>query len=75
MVGSENVARLIGGFAALMPGVVDMGPRTINDQPGAILRDQEGKIVAIIVLDVLEGRIQTIRTDAIARRHRRDSGA
>ena len=96
VVGSENVARLIGGFAALMPGVVDMAPRTINDQPGAILRDQDGKIVAIIALDVLEGRIQTIRTvinpdklehlgpvadawgvraDAIARRHRRDSGA
>ena len=34
VVGSENVARLVGGFAALMPGVVDMAPRTINDQPG-----------------------------------------
>lgn len=62
VVGAENVARLIGAFGALMPGVVELEQRAINDQPGAILWDRDGKVVAIIVLDVLEGRVQTIRT-------------
>ncbi len=62
VVGSENVARLIGAFAAMQRGFVVLEPREVNDQPGAILRDEAGKIVAIVVLDILGGRIQTIRT-------------
>jgi len=34
----------------------------INGQSGAIFRDFDGRVLAIMVLDVLEGRIQTIRT-------------
>jgi RNA polymerase sigma-70 factor (ECF subfamily) len=62
VVGADNVSRLLGGFAAMLRGFGVLEPRSVNDQPGAILRDGDGKIVAIIVLDVLDGRIQTIRT-------------
>ena len=34
----------------------------MNGQPGAIFRDRDGKVVNTWTLDVLDGRIQTIRT-------------
>ena len=34
----------------------------MNGQPGAILRDRDGKVVDTLTLDVLGGRIQTIRS-------------
>ena len=34
----------------------------MNGQPGAILRDRDGKVVGTLTLDVLGGRIQTIRS-------------
>jgi RNA polymerase sigma-70 factor (ECF subfamily) len=62
VVGAENVARLLGAFGGMLREVGVLEPRAVNDQPGAILRDGDGKIIAIVVLDVLDGRIQTIRT-------------
>jgi RNA polymerase sigma-70 factor (ECF subfamily) len=34
----------------------------MNGQPGAILRDRDGNVVGTLTLDVLDGRIQTIRS-------------
>jgi RNA polymerase sigma-70 factor (ECF subfamily) len=34
----------------------------VNGQPGAILRDRDGKVLDALALDVLDGRIQTIRS-------------
>jgi hypothetical protein len=34
----------------------------VNGQTGAILRDQDGKVVSTLTLDVLGGRIHTIRS-------------
>ena len=34
----------------------------VNGQPGAIFRDRDGKVVNTWTLDILDGRIQTIRT-------------
>jgi RNA polymerase sigma-70 factor (ECF subfamily) len=34
----------------------------VNGQPGAILRDRDGKVASTLTLDVLGGRIQTIRS-------------
>jgi RNA polymerase sigma-70 factor (ECF subfamily) len=34
----------------------------INGQPGAIFRDREDKVLNTVVLDVLGGQIQTIRS-------------
>ena len=62
VVGSGNVARLIAGFASLTHGLVAVEQHRVNEQPGAVLRDGEGAVVAVMVLDVLDGRIQTIRS-------------
>ena len=52
-------------LAATFPGFVRIGgwlePHAVNGQPGAIVRDGDGKVVATLSLDVLDGRIQAIR--------------
>lgn len=61
--GADNVARLIAAFAPLfveVGGVVE--PHEVNGQSGAILRDRDGKILNTWALDILDGRIQAIRT-------------
>ena len=37
-------------------------PREVNGQPGAILRDRDGKVLNALALDILNGQIQAIRT-------------
>ncbi|WP_138732168.1 RNA polymerase sigma-70 factor [Modestobacter excelsi] len=60
--GAENVARVL---AALVPPFLQIGgvvePHEVNGQPGAIFRDRDGKVINTWALDVLDGRIQTIR--------------
>ena len=34
----------------------------VNGQPGAIFRDREGKVLTIWAIDVLDWRIQTLRS-------------
>ena len=34
----------------------------MNGQPGAIFRDRDGKVAQHLALDILDGRIQTIRS-------------
>ena len=62
-VGAENVTRVL---AALVPPFVRIGgvvePHQVNGQPGAIFRDRDGKVVNTWTLDILDGRIQTIRS-------------
>lgn len=59
----DGVARLL---AKASPGFVHAGvvlqPHLVNGQPGAIVRDRDGHLVGIWALEVLDGRIQTIRT-------------
>jgi RNA polymerase sigma-70 factor, ECF subfamily len=61
--GAENVARVL---AAMVPPFVRIGgvaePHQVNGQPGAVFRDREGKVINTWALDILDGRIQTIRT-------------
>ena len=60
--GADNVGRLL---ATMVPAFVRIGvvvePHEVNGQPGAIFRDRDGTIVNTLALDVLDGRIQTIR--------------
>lgn len=37
-------------------------PHEVNGQPGAVFRDRDGKVLTTMVLDVLDGQIQTIRS-------------
>ena len=62
VVGADNVARVLAlNFPMLDRIDARMEPREMNGQPGAILRDRDGRVVAAMTLDVLGGRIQTIR--------------
>ena len=62
VVGADNVARLI---AAVFPQLAQVGvtfePHEVNGEPGAIFRAPDGKVLHTLALDVLDGRIQTIR--------------
>lgn len=62
IIGAENVARVL---ATMVPPFVRIGgvvePREVNGQPGAIFRDRDNKVLNTWTLDVLDGRIQTIR--------------
>jgi RNA polymerase sigma-70 factor (ECF subfamily) len=63
IVGAGNVSRM---FAAIFPPLVRIGvvvqAHRVNGQPGAIFRDRDGKVLNIWTLDILDGRIQTIRS-------------
>jgi RNA polymerase sigma-70 factor (ECF subfamily) len=61
--GARDVARVLAAIAGpfvRIGGVVE--PHRINGQPGAVLRDRDGKVVNTWALDILDGRIQAIRT-------------
>ena len=61
--GAENVSQVL---TALLPGFVRIGgvvePHQVNGQPGAVFRDRDGRVLNTWTLDILDGRIQTIRT-------------
>ncbi|WP_405866030.1 MULTISPECIES: RNA polymerase sigma-70 factor [unclassified Streptomyces] len=62
VMGAENVARLLGTvYPWLIRIDVTFEPHEVNGQPGAIFRDRDGRILQTVVLDVLDGQIQTVR--------------
>jgi RNA polymerase sigma-70 factor (ECF subfamily) len=63
VIGADNVARVMAAFFPLLAQVAaTLEPHTVNGQPGAILRDRDGNVAGTMTLDVLGGRIQTIRS-------------
>jgi RNA polymerase sigma-70 factor, ECF subfamily len=63
VVGADNVARVLAANFPLLAHVdAVVEPRVLNGQPGAILRDRDGKVAGTMTLDVLDGRIQAIRS-------------
>jgi RNA polymerase sigma-70 factor (ECF subfamily) len=63
IIGAGKVARVL---ASVFPGLVSIDvtlePHEVNGQPGAIFRDRDGKVLYTMALDVLDGRIQMIRS-------------
>jgi RNA polymerase sigma-70 factor, ECF subfamily len=63
IIGADKTARVL---AAVFPWLVKIDvtcePREVNGQPGAVFRDRDGKVIYILTIDVLGGRIQTIRS-------------
>jgi RNA polymerase sigma-70 factor (ECF subfamily) len=63
IIGAENVARVL---ASTLPWFFRIGgelePHEVNGHPGAIFRDRDNKVLNTWTLDVLDGRIQTIRS-------------
>jgi RNA polymerase sigma-70 factor (ECF subfamily) len=63
VIGADNVARVLALNFPLFTRIdASVEPHEVNGQPGAILRDRDGKVVGTLTLDVLDGRIQTIRS-------------
>jgi RNA polymerase sigma-70 factor (ECF subfamily) len=63
VVGVDKVARLLAAiFADLARVGVTLERREVNGQPGAILRDREGRVAFTFALDLLGGQIQTVRS-------------
>ncbi|MFE6484900.1 sigma factor-like helix-turn-helix DNA-binding protein [Streptomyces sp. NPDC057757] len=62
VVGAERVARML---AAIVPALVRIGvtmePQQVGSHPGAVFRDRDGTVLSALALDILDGRIQTIR--------------
>ncbi len=63
VIGADNVARVLASISPVLVRIdARVEPREVNGQPGAILRDRDGNVVTTLTLDVLGGRIQTIRS-------------
>ena len=63
IVGAERVARLFAGLGRQMREVgVGLEPRAVNGQPAAVVRDAEGAVVCVWVLDVVDGRVSAVRS-------------
>jgi RNA polymerase sigma-70 factor (ECF subfamily) len=63
VIGAQKVARLLASvFPSLVRIGVELEPHEMNGQPGAIFRDRDDKVLTTWTLDILEGRIQTIRS-------------
>ena len=62
IIGAGQVARVLASaFPWLVRIDATLKPHQVNGQPGAILRDRDGKVLVTLALDVLDGQIQMIR--------------
>jgi RNA polymerase sigma-70 factor (ECF subfamily) len=63
VVGLDNVARMFAGLGRRFAGSgLRVEPHEVNGQPGAVFRDASGRVINVMALDVLDGRIQVIRS-------------
>ncbi|RFU39570.1 RNA polymerase sigma-70 factor [Actinomadura logoneensis] len=63
IAGAAKVLRLLAAMSGALAGVgVVVEPRVMNGQPGAIFRAGDGRILNTWTIDVLDGRVQAIRT-------------
>ena len=63
VVGLDNVARMFAGLGARFVGAgIQVDRHEVNGQPGAVFRDADGRVINVMVLDVLDGRVQVIRS-------------
>lgn len=63
IVGADKVSRVLAAAVELLDGIgVIVEPHQVNGQPGGIFRDRDNKVLGTWTLDILDGRIQTIRS-------------
>lgn len=64
--GFVGVERVIGMLAITIPELLRLGvgfdPHELNGHPGAVVRDGESRVLGTMTLEILDGRIQTIRS-------------
>ena len=65
VLGRDRVAQVIRfSFERSVQLGASLGAAWVNGQPGLLVRDADGNLVAVIVLDVLDGQVLAIRTVA-----------
>jgi RNA polymerase sigma-70 factor (ECF subfamily) len=65
VTGRDRVAEVIGfQLARALELGADLRGTWVNGQPGLLVRDTDGGLIAVIALDVLDGQVQAIRTVA-----------
>jgi RNA polymerase sigma factor (sigma-70 family) len=65
VLGRDRVAQVIRfSFERTVQLGASLGAAWVNGQPGLLVRDADGNLVAVIVLDVLDGQVLAIRTVA-----------
>ena len=65
VIGRDRVAQVIRfSFERTVQLGASLAAAWVNGQPGVLVRDADGKLVAVIVLDVLDGQVLAIRTVA-----------
>jgi RNA polymerase sigma-70 factor (ECF subfamily) len=63
IAGRQRVANLFAVLGGQMDAVgVQIELREVNGQPGAMMRDADGKLISVFTLDVADGLVQTIRS-------------
>lgn len=63
VTGPRKVARLLAVAYPLMAAIdVAFERHDVNGQPGAVFRDPDGKVLHVLALDILDGRIRAIRS-------------
>lgn len=63
IVGAEKTARLLASVFPQLAGIgLVLEAHEVNGQPGALTRDRRGRVLHVMVLDILDGQIQTIRS-------------
>ncbi|MCX5273716.1 RNA polymerase sigma-70 factor [Streptomyces virginiae] len=61
--GAQNVARLLAAFFPWLSRIgVSAEPHDVNGEPGAIVRDPDGRVLHVLAFEMLDGRIATIRS-------------
>ena len=62
VLGADNAVRVLAQMLPLLTLLdVTVEPHEVNRQPGAILRDREGRVFTTWALDIVDGQVQTIR--------------
>ena len=65
VLGRGRVAQVIRfSFERTVQLGASLGAAWVNGQPGVLVRDADGNLIAVIVLDVLDGQVLAIRTVA-----------
>ncbi len=63
VAGLDNVARMFAGLGSRFAGAgIQVDRHEVNGQPGAVFRDATGRVINVMALDVLDGRVQVIRS-------------
>ncbi|WP_030693640.1 RNA polymerase sigma-70 factor [Streptomyces globisporus] len=63
IAGADSVAKLLAVvFPVMLQVDLTLEPHEVNGQPGALVRDRDGKVLHTLSLDIVDGRVQTIRS-------------